>query len=324
MKFGVREICNVVFKAKSEISIGSTTFKPGQPVLYIDTAKTSTIEGAATTVYAQGGRGNTRLIAWEGEKTLTFTVEDALLSPVSFSMLSGAGLISSASEIVHVHMTTTVLADSTGKINLTDALKTDEKIDATAPIFIMTLEKDGSLTGAPLEGATVDEGGKTITITDEKAKGSNVMVDYYITKPGTSVQELQIDAENFAGNYYVEASTLFRNTDGKDMPAEITFPNVKIQSNFTFSMASTGDPSTFTFTMDAFPGYTIFDGTKKVLCVIQIVNEDVATKSDIHSVMRHAKDVDASSKPNGEALDSAIDESIIDNDSVASNDKSGS
>ena len=201
---------------------------------------------------------------------------------------------------------------------------TDEKIDATAPIFIMALEKDGSLTGAPLEGATVDEGGKSITITDEKAKGNNVMVDYYITKPGTSVQELQIDAENFAGNYYVEASTLFRNTDGKDMPAEITFPNVKIQSNFTFSMASTGDPSTFTFTMDAFPGYTIFDGTKKVLCVIQIVNEDVATKSDIHSVMRHAKDVDASSKPNGEALDSAIDESIIDNDSVASNDKSGS
>ena len=77
MKFGVREIANVVFKAKADTKIGNTTFKKGQPVLYIDTATTSTIEGAATTVYAQGGRGNTRLIAWEGEKTLTFTVEDA-------------------------------------------------------------------------------------------------------------------------------------------------------------------------------------------------------------------------------------------------------
>ena len=77
MKFGVREICNVVFKAKADTKIGTSTFKKGQPVLYIDSAKTSTIEGAATTVYAQGGRGNTRLIAWEGEKTLTFTVEDA-------------------------------------------------------------------------------------------------------------------------------------------------------------------------------------------------------------------------------------------------------
>ena len=31
----------------------------GQPVLYIDTAKTSTSWKAATTVYATGGRGNT-------------------------------------------------------------------------------------------------------------------------------------------------------------------------------------------------------------------------------------------------------------------------
>ena len=76
MKFGVREICNVVFKAKATTKIGTTTFLKGQPVLYIDTAKTSTLEGAATTVYATGGRVNARLIAWEGEKTLTFTVEN--------------------------------------------------------------------------------------------------------------------------------------------------------------------------------------------------------------------------------------------------------
>ena len=97
------------------------------------------------------------------------------------------------------------------------------------------------------------------------------------------------------------------------MPAEITFPNVKIQSNFTFSMASSGDPSTFTFTMDAFPGYTIFDGTKKVLCVIQIVDEEMATKSNAHSVMRHEDD-------NKDDYDASIDDDIINNDSVGGND----
>ena len=44
MKFGVREICNVVFKAKAATKIGNTTFRAGQPVLYIDTAKTSTLD----------------------------------------------------------------------------------------------------------------------------------------------------------------------------------------------------------------------------------------------------------------------------------------
>jgi hypothetical protein len=38
-------------------------------------------------------------------------------------------------------------------------------------------------------------------------------------------------------------------------------------------MASSGDPSTFTFTMDAFPDYTKFDKTKKVLFAIQIIDE---------------------------------------------------
>lgn len=286
MKFGVREICDVVFKAKAKTTIGSTTFEQGQPVLYIDSAKTSTIEGAATTVYAQGGKGNARLIAWEGEKTLTFTVEDALLSPIGFSVLSGAGLFKGLdSEEVHVHTTANAVVSADNKISLTDVLATGEKIDITAPVFVMLME-DGSITEV-VKATAVDAA--EITVAD--AAGKTVFVDFYVTKKGNTVSELQIDAENFAGYYYVEASTLFRReSDGKDMPAEITLPNVKIQSNFTFSMASTGDPSTFTFTMDAFPGYTMFDKSKKVLCVIQIVDETAAEKALGKSVMAHAED----------------------------------
>ena len=279
MKFGVREICDVVFKAKSDGKIGSMSVKEGQPVLYIDSAKTSTLEGAATSVYAQGGRGNARLISWEGEKTLTFTVEDALLSPIGFSILSGAGLLNNAAKSVHVHTT----ANATIKdkaIDLSGALKTGEEIDTTAPVFVMTTAEDGSITGI-IENATAS--GQTITLTGDET--GSVFVDFYVKKD-SAITELQIDAENFAGNYYVEASTLFRReSDGKDLPAEITLPNVKIQSNFTFSMASTGDPSTFTFTMDAFPGHTAFNKDKKVLCVIQVVEDAVSNDGDMISVM---------------------------------------
>ena len=292
MKFGVREICDVVFKAKADTKIGTTTFKKGQPVLYIDSAKTSTIEGAATTVYAQGGRGNTRLIAWEGEKTLTFTVEDALLSPIGFSVLSGAGLFKDDEKQVHVHSTANAAVDQSGKIDLTDALEAEEEIDETAPVFVMVAEPDGSITGELIDGLVVAQDGKSISGATEY-KGKNVFVDFYVVKDSADVSELTIDAENFAGSYYVEASTLFRReSDGVDMPAEITLPNVKIQSNFTFSMASTGDPSTFTFTMDAFPGYTIFDNTKKVLCVIQVVEDATAGSSVQKTVMEHLAGID--------------------------------
>lgn len=285
MRFGVREICDVVFKAKSEMTIGKTKFKKGQPVLLIDTAKTSTIEGASTTVYAQGGKGNTRLIAWEGEKTLTFTVEDALLSPIGFAILSGAGLFkgSDTETEVYVHSTATAYVDSTGVIDLTDALGTGEDIASEAPIFVLTIDDDGSLDGGIIEGLTVT--GKTLTGATSN-KDTTVFVDFYVKKAAANVSELQIDASHFAGYYYVEASTLFRRqSDGVDAPVEITIPNVKIQSNFTFQMASTGDPSTFTFTMDAFPGYTMFDPTKKVLCVMQIVEDTEGTTDTFGSVM---------------------------------------
>jgi hypothetical protein len=43
-------------------------------------------------------------------------------------------------------------------------------------------------------------------------------------------------------------------------------------------MASSGDPSTFTFTIDAFPDYTRFDRTKKVLAAIQIITSAEGAK----------------------------------------------
>ena len=109
MKFGIREICDVVLKAKAAQKIGNKIFYANEPVLYFDTLKSSSMEGASTTVYAQGGRGNTRLVAWEGERTVTFTMEDALISPEGFMILTGAGLIESGTETpIYQHMTETV------------------------------------------------------------------------------------------------------------------------------------------------------------------------------------------------------------------------
>ena len=300
MKFGVRECANVVFRAKQEVKIGTQTFHVGQPVLYIDTATTSSMEQASTTTYAQGGRGNTRLIAWEGDKTLTFTVEDALLSPIGFSILSGAGLFregdgnqgAETDDLVHFHVTTYASSDATGLINLSDAVAefgTSAKVCAAdAPLFVLGIDDDGSLTGEVLAGASVvaegDNAGKAIQLdiagNNSSNASRNVMVDYYVDLPGAQVWEADITAEDFAGYYYVEADTLFRRqSDGKDLPANLTFPNVKIQSGFTITMAGTGDPSTFSFTMDAFPGYTYFDKSKKVLCVLQIAGDVAANEA---------------------------------------------
>ena len=112
-----------------------------------------------------------------------------------------------------------------------------------------------------------------------------VLLDYYVEK-ASKAKQIEITAESFGGNFYLEASTLFRTQDGVDLPAEFIIPNCKIQSNFTFTMASSGDPSTFTFTLDAFPDYTRFDHSKKVLAAIQVIeyldNDDLHRHSTVH------------------------------------------
>ena len=288
MKFGVREICDVVLKAKAAQKVGNKLFYKNEPVIYFDSLKTSSMEGAATTVYAQGGRGNSRLIAWEGERTVTFTMEDALISPAGFMILSGAGLVeASAENKIAVHTTETtdaVKVTATGTYgqegySVTDVTITLDEVpfdqDGEDYIYVMLME-NGEVVTEPYIPATVDKEAKTITLKtgDDRSKfynGCVVLVDYY-TEKSSGAQQIEITPDKFGGNYYLEAATLFRDTNGVDMPAEFIIPNCKIQSNFTFTMASSGDPSTFTFTMDAFPDYTRFDKTKKVLAAIQIIN----------------------------------------------------
>ena len=280
MKFGVREICDVVLRAKDRVKIGKQVFEKDEPVIYFDTAKTSTVEGAATTVYATGGKGNSRLIAWEGERTVTFTMEDALLSPLGFAILSGAGIVeASAGSAVNVHSTTTVIGTVNSNnitINLDSALPTNGTLSTDADVYGFILDETGSISKKlgkvrPSAGTSVTFNVTSLGLTDETSY--TILLDYYV-KMTSGVQQIEITPDKFAGSYYLEASTLFRRQDnGTDMPAQFVIPNVKIQSAFTFSMAASGDPSTFTFTMDAFPDYTKFDKSKKVLFALQIVDD---------------------------------------------------
>ena len=330
MKFGVREICDVVLKAKAATKIGNKVFYKNEPVIYFDSLKTSSMEGAATTVYAQGGRGNSRLIAWEGERTVTFTMEDALISAEGFMILSGAGLIeASKDKPIYQHVIETTddfVVEEDGRVSVyvekLPYLPKDKK-DNFAYIMAMANGEPKTEPFIPVhddEGTIIDQETGEMKLPEMKdgkyklvilkehinhVKGvdteevysatdaadifkgvDSVLIDYYTPKLG-GARQIEITPEKFGGNYYLEASTLFRDTNGVDMPAEFIIPNCKIQSNFTFTMASTGDPSTFTFTMDAFPDYTRFDKSKKVLAAIQIIDSlgtsDVYRKSTVHS-----------------------------------------
>lgn len=291
-QYGIRDITDVALKARTRMRIGSQVFQPGQTVVYFTTAQTATLEGAATQVYAQGGHGNPRLIAWEGERTVTLTLTEALLSPESFALLSGA-LRSDASVENKQYMPTwfeaPIRADGTVVLDL-DTCGDDHDIivNDVYPMFGVVLDDSGALAvhlgeQSGLSGVTPNCDVYTVTrdnklvITFPNAKkyaGSVVRVDCY-TEKAAGVTSLDVTAEDFSGNFYAEALTFFRNQNGIDMPVALIFPNVKIQSNFTLTMASSGDPSTFDFVMDCFPAYVKGDYSHKVFFKTMIAGQDV-------------------------------------------------
>ena len=297
MKYGIRQIADVVLRAKSKQKVGKRTFYRNDPIIYFDSLTTSSLEGAATTNYATGGDGNARLMAWEGERTLTFNMTDALISPESFMILAGAGLVDASdadswgeddtAHVLYVHTTSQVQAAANNTIILPKVACWSHSGEMAegyyhdgADIFVMVLE-EGEIIDEPCipvqQGvahgyiATKEDVAKAKAIDEDSTlkvgdfvpsktrveatellctnhgkgigKGAVVLVDYYV-KRTAGVKQIEITPDKFGGYYYLEGSTLFRReSDGKDLPAEIVIPKVKIQSNFTFTMASNGDPS---------------------------------------------------------------------------------
>lgn len=278
MKYGIREIADFVFKAQGTMELGNRKFYKGEPVIVFDSLKTSSLEGATTTVYAQGGKGNVRLMAWDGDRTLTLNMEDALLSPESFAFLAGAQLKEASAnnaELVHKLEVAAMKTATTVDVEVEKGAAAS-KDETTA--YVMKLNEQGEIEGEPYLGTvTVNNGTATITLNSESynaadiAANAPVMVDFYVTM-NSGVTEINIDEQVQSHNFYMEGSTLWRDQRGFDHAANIIIPNGKVQSNFTLSMASTGDPSTFSFVVDAFPGMIKGEAQKK-LAKLQILDK---------------------------------------------------
>lgn len=283
MKFGVREICNVAFKCKADnTKIGDRTFMKDELVIYFDTCKTSSLEGSATDVFAQGGRGNPKLVTWSGEKEMKFTFEDALISPLGLSILVGANLTTSEDYFHHVFIkgraageegTATIdISDEITELagadaDLCDGTTGGTEADKAAKPKVYETDEAGSEIGTAVTGTTVAEN----VISGATLVGGNYYyIDGYVKVSGSS---LQITADKFSDYFYIEAETLFRReADGVDRPAQFVIPKGKVSSNFNIAMANSGDPSTFSFEVTAMPDYIKFDKTKKVLCAINILD----------------------------------------------------
>ena len=85
-QYGIKEVADVTLYA---IEFDENDEEIYIPILYLDTLKVSLIKEESEQTSAQGGIGNSKLITWDYGKEINITLEDALYTPASMSLLWG-------------------------------------------------------------------------------------------------------------------------------------------------------------------------------------------------------------------------------------------
>lgn len=242
LRYGLKEVANVIFFDVST----------KKPVIFFDTLKVSTIENTSESAEARGGQGNNKLMSWDFGRTATLTLQDALLSDTSMSLLAGNAVKSADITVVGREVLTV-----TGTVDKEVTLK-ETPLDNSITVYKM----NGGIMTEEITAFTMT--GKVVKITTGTVAGDQVMVFYnYAVVSGAS--QITFSGNAFPATYRVVGDTVVRGEDGVDRRMQFVIPRAKLQSNFSLAMEAE-NVSTFDFTLDVL----VEAGTNKLYDVVRL------------------------------------------------------
>lgn len=228
--YGLREVADLTF-------FDLTTNKP---FLYIDYALTSTNEHSAETVYATGGKGNPRRLAFDGNRQSTLTISTQVIDFRLISLLAGAEAEKGVTNVFKREVLTAVDDIDSVKITLSET-----PVNGTVTVFPLSSD---AIAGEEEEITVI---GNDITITNGTA--GTQYVAYYQFESDSNAEKISFKAKNFPKYCRIVGDTLIKNeATGVNEPFQMVAHKAKPQANFTLTMASEGDPTTLELTFDLF------------------------------------------------------------------------
>lgn len=219
----------------------------GLPVLYLESMKMASTEVGAETVYARGGRGNPRRIAWDSTKDVDVNGQDCLISPESLAILLGSS-VSTGQQYVPVTQRITGITGTS--ITLAATPYTADLVNYPITVAPNT-NNDGATIGTALtkvaNSPTTGEYSITgLTITTGTTYSNQDFIITYYKQSTSGNKRITITSDTFPQTFKVTGYTLWRDeATGKDFPCRITIPKAKLLAPFKIEQAASGDPSVF-------------------------------------------------------------------------------
>lgn len=220
--FANREVCDLIFE----------DYATKKPFLNMDYANVSTTEITGETVFAYGGKGHPKRVAFSGERGGTLTIETQIQSFKLYQLLTGGDMSKTAKFMEREELTVT----DDGTVTLSSAPAEG------ASVNVFAMDDDCG----EAKAATV--AGQTVTITDAAA-GDKVIV-YYAKELTDKVQKISIKGSSFPKAFTVYGDTVMKTENDELLPYKFIAYKAAPQSNMSISMSNNGDPATITITCD--------------------------------------------------------------------------
>ena len=260
-RYGIKEVADITFYELGESGL------PTYPVLYIDTAKTSTIEQTAEQTDARGGKGNPILISWDFNKEINVTLEDALFSVKSMAIMFGNGTAKAyTGDSAYIMKTEQFTATSSAAPSAAGWNAYYEAPDGK--LYTKVNPKYYDATGA--------------CVTGNLSVGEKYFCSYDLVCDGAVID---ISANSFPGTYYVTGDTFARSQEsGKDEFFQFIIPKAKVQSENTITLEAEGDPSVFNMSLKVLRPA---DGVMMKLVKYNLVNGTTQSDSSAATIIHN-------------------------------------
>ena len=92
--FGVKELYEVVLRAKDPMQFGNRYIEEQEPVLYFENVSMSVLTQNTKPVMARGGWANTPRVVWEDRDAVQFQLSEGVMSSISMGVLLSADVTS--------------------------------------------------------------------------------------------------------------------------------------------------------------------------------------------------------------------------------------
>lgn len=213
-----REVCDLIFY----------DYKTQKPFLNLDFANVTTTELTGESVFAHGGKGHPKRIAFNGERGGTIAIETQIQTVKLWELITGGEVTKTAKFVAREELTV-----KDGKVTLSGT-----PVDGTIVAY-----SEGDDCGNPL---SVTATGSEVTVTGTTG---NVIV-YYMKEMTEGVTRISVKSTSFPKNFTVYGDTVVKTEDDELLPYKLVAYKCAPQSNLTLSYSNTGDPGTITITCD--------------------------------------------------------------------------